>query len=89
MEYQDRIDKKETPNGRILGIKRDDIFGFWKVVYADDKQGGIPEALEGKYTSQPRAEEAVKAFLTGAWVNALKLARKRELKEHKESVASG
>lgn len=89
MEYQDRIDNKETPNGRILGTTRDDIFGFWKVVYADSKPGSIPESLEGKYTSQPRAEEAVKAFLTGAWTNALKLARKRELKEHKESVASG
>lgn len=89
MEYQDRIDKFETPNGRILGTARDEIFGFWKVVYADGKNGGIPEPLDGKYTSEPRAREAIRTFLLGAWTQAMKLARKRELREHKESVASG
>jgi hypothetical protein len=89
MEYQDRIDNLETPNGRILGTTRDEIFGFWKVGYADEKNGDIPEALSGKYTSEARATEAIKAFLHGSWANALKLSRKRELREHKESVTSG
>jgi hypothetical protein len=89
MEYQDRIDNLETPNGRILGTARDEIFGFWNVVYADEKNGDIPDALSGKYTSQPRATEAIKAFLQGSWANAMKLSRKRELREHKEGVTSG
>ena len=45
MEYQDRIDKFETPNGRILGTARDEIFGFWKVVYADGKNGAEIELM--------------------------------------------
>ena len=89
MEYQSRIDQNETPTGRILGTARDEIFGFWKVVYADKKNGDIPEAIAGKYTSEPRAKEAIRAFLTSTWIHALKLSRKRELREHKEKVASG
>jgi len=89
MEYQDRIDNSETPNGRILGVTRDSIFGFWKVIYADEKPGALPELLEGVYTSKARAEEAIKAFLSSSWSHAIKLTRKRELREHKESVASG
>lgn len=88
MEYQDRIDNFETINGRFLGTTRDEMFGFWKVVYTDEKNGGIPEELEGRYTSETRAIEAIKAFLSGSWSNAMKLSRKRELKEHKENVVS-
>jgi hypothetical protein len=89
MEYQDRIDNLETTNGRILGTTRDEIFGFWNVVYSDGKNGDIPDALSGKYTSEARAIEAIKAFLQGSWANALKLSRKRELREYKEGVTSG
>jgi hypothetical protein len=90
MEYQDKIDLNETPNGRILGVIRDEIFGFWKVVFSDGKPGGqIPTALDGKYTSQNRAQDAIKAFLRGSWEHAIKLTRKKELRAYKESVASG
>lgn len=84
---QSRIDRNEAPNGRTYSVVQEPLYGFWYI--KPDQIGPLPDSLDGRFTTEWRAEQHLVATLTSMWNHANKLTRKRELREHKESVASG
>ena len=54
-------DRKFILDKNVLHVRRTDPFGFWHCSY---EKGGMPEELQGSYTSFDEARKAVEGYLS-------------------------
>lgn len=62
-------DRKFVLDKNVLHVRRTDPYGFWHCAY---EKGGLPEELQGNFTSFSEARQAVEGYLQKT---------KKELKE--------
>lgn len=67
-----------TPTGRSIGTKRSTLNpALLQVCYTDGKPGGmLPEELDGLFTKQALAEDAIRRYVTRFWDTSDKAASK-------------
>jgi hypothetical protein len=61
------IAENYSPFGRQYGVKMEDQYGLYRIQLIDGKNGSIPDALAGRWTSIAACESHLKAFLRKQW----------------------
>ncbi len=56
-----------TPRGKDIKVGFDKQFGLYKVVFPEG--GELPKELQGRFTEEKRAHEAIEQYLVTYWKN--------------------